>query len=77
MGMQVIFVIDINQMDKTTGQYKSDKLPGVLEVSYEIITANMQSFILNIIHNGSQIMHICNYWISNTQWWHINLKWYL
>ena len=37
-----------------------------VEVSREMFTANMQSFILNIIHIGSQVMHIYNYWIPTT-----------
>ena len=38
-----------------------------LEVSYEMFTADMHSFIFIIIYIGSQIMHICIYSISNIQ----------
>ena len=30
----------------------------ILEVSYEMFTSNMQSFILNVIYIGSQTRHI-------------------
>ena len=38
-----------------------------LEVSYEMFTADMHSFIFIIIYIVSQIMHICIYSISNIQ----------
>ena len=34
----------------------------------EMFTANLQSFSLNMIYIGWQIMQNCNYWISTTQW---------
>ena len=50
-----------------------------LKVSNEMFTANMQSLILNAIDTGTQIMYICNYGISNSQWtsWYIYMKWHL
>ena len=52
-----------------------------LEVSYEMFTADMHSFIFIIIYIGSQIMHICIYSISNIQCIFKNgdiyMRWYL
>ena len=56
-----------------------------LEVSHEMFTAHMHSFILIIIYIVSQIVYICIYSISNIQCFfkngdiyiYIYMRWYL
>ena len=64
------------QIDKWQPNYYN------LEVSYEMFTANMQPFMMDIICIESQIMPIFRDWIWNTQyafqkWWYKYMKWYL